>query len=159
MTESQSQLSDSKSIFKSFLDENDYKKLQFVLLSTAGWIDNLQRKFFERFNVSQSQYQCIWQLAKVYPNMLSARQIREGLTDYNPDLNRLLEKLVAKGLIEKVSARHNRRLYELRITEAGLALHDKIDRFISELDLNLYILSKEECREAIHLLEKLRSGN
>lgn len=144
-------------IFK-YLENNHYRHLQHVLLKTAAKIEHLQRKFMEQFGISVGMYQCICQLAIAHPQSLTVKQIKHGITDANPDLNRMIDKLVKKGLIEKVNAKHNKRLYELCITESGLRLFEKIDAQFTEVDIHFYVYSQEECSYLIQLLNKLHTS-
>jgi DNA-binding MarR family transcriptional regulator len=63
---------------------------------------------------------------------------------------------VTKGLIVRDTDDNNRRQVNLRITEAGIALLDKIKPFITEHNHNLKNLTDEEAEMLSDLLDKMR---
>lgn len=77
------------------------------------------------------------------------------MLDKNSDVSRLLDRLTTKGMISRQTCPNDKRASDVRITEKGLSLLEKIakefkeDQFIS--------LSDNEAENLSRLLDKLRS--
>jgi DNA-binding MarR family transcriptional regulator len=70
----------------------------------------------------------------------------------------LLDRIEREGWVERRRSREDRRIVEVAITEAGLALLDKVDGPAEHALLELaQHLSKAEIDSLIRLLEKLRT--
>jgi DNA-binding MarR family transcriptional regulator len=55
------------------------------------------------------------------PDALSSSAIAERMVAYDPDVTRLLDRLEAAGLVEKARDTRDRRVMNVRATEAGIA--------------------------------------
>ncbi len=83
--------------------------------------------------------------------------IADRLITYEPDVTRLLDKLVRQGLVERERDDHDRRVVRSRITEKGLALLSSLDdRFDGESRARLGRLGEERLQQLIDLLEEIR---
>jgi DNA-binding MarR family transcriptional regulator len=86
-----------------------------------------------RFQLTVSQYNVLRILRGARPTRLSCREISEQMVARDPDVTRLLDRLADRGLVDRVRDRKDRRVVEVGITEAGLAmlheLDDEVDRF------------------------------
>ncbi len=84
--------------------------------------------------------------------------IADRLVTYEPDVTRLLDKLVRQGLVERERDEHDRRVVRSRITGKGLdllaALDDRID---GESRARLGRLGEVRLLQLIDLLEEIRS--
>jgi DNA-binding MarR family transcriptional regulator len=77
------------------------------------------------------------------------------MLDKNSDVSRLLDRLGAKGLIEKKTSPSDRRATDVLITQKGLDILDAIDKKQQEADAILS-LTDEEATQLSNLLDKSR---
>jgi len=90
---------------------------------------------------------------------LPTLEIGDRMVERTPGVTRLLDRLEAKGLVQRERSAHDRRQVICRITPTGTQLLRKLDRPITNLDERLTApLSNTELRELIRLLDKLRNG-
>jgi DNA-binding MarR family transcriptional regulator len=76
-----------------------------------------------------------------------------------PGITRLLDRLEAKKLIERVRCRQDRRRVLCTISPAGLALLAKLDRPMFETLRDCFdSLPADKTRQLIRLLDDLREG-
>jgi DNA-binding MarR family transcriptional regulator len=86
-------------------------------------------------------------------------QIAERMVNHDPDLTRLLDRLEARGLVEKSRDTKDRRVVNARITEAGLdavarASEDVTDRLRNAMGP----MGAPQLEQLADLLESLRAG-
>ena len=74
------------------------------------------------------------------------------------DTSRIVDRLLKKGLVEKVVCKNDRRLVDVTISEKGMALLNDLDNHTHELDSHLRSLSVDEARTINLLLDKLRNS-
>jgi len=133
--------------------ENNKVKALINILFTAGWITNKQNAFFKPFGISPQQYN-ILRILKGAGEPLKAQTVKDRMIERAPNATRLMDKLSAKLLIERMPCDYDRRVVYIHITKEGLALIQEISA-----DLNLDFLENLTEDEAGHLsdlLDKLR---
>ncbi|MFF9457684.1 MarR family winged helix-turn-helix transcriptional regulator [Streptomyces flaveolus] len=84
----------------------------------------------------------------------TAAQLCERLVMDSATITGVLDRLERAGLVVRVSDERDRRLVRLRLTEAGVALRDEVQRTVA--DLNEQILRPFPADEAERLYARLR---
>ncbi|MFM2118242.1 MAG: hypothetical protein RL316_1432, partial [Bacteroidota bacterium] len=92
------------------------------------------------------------------PTPLSTLQIRDRMLEKMSDTSRLVDRLVVKGLVKKITAETDRRLVDVLITEKGKKLLSRIDAQQTEMDAILNNLTEKEAEQLSELLDKMRSA-
>jgi MarR family transcriptional regulator, organic hydroperoxide resistance regulator len=142
------------------------KRLHFDSLTQEAYL-NLWRTYdrlkaiedalFEEFGISAQQYNTLRLLQSVYPATMQTLDLRSRLVSRAPDMTRLLDKLQERGLVERDRRAENRRVIDVRISEAGVALLSQLaSRVIECHQAQLGHLSQEEQHELIRLLQLCR---
>jgi DNA-binding MarR family transcriptional regulator len=125
------------------------------LIYTSNWLQAHQQRFFKPYGITGQQYNILRILKGQYPKSISGTEIKNRMLDKNSDVSRLLDRLTTKGMISRQTCPNDKRASDVRITEKGLSLLEKIakefkeDQFIS--------LSDNEAENLSRLLDKLRS--
>lgn len=127
------------------------------LYYTVSWIEKEQKKFFKKHNITMQQYNVLNILKSVQPEKLSTSAIKKRLTDSNPDVSRMVDRLEDLKLVTKKANKTDKRLIEVTITSKGLQLVNKINKNINKIDEILKLGSKE-AKELNRLLDKARNG-
>jgi len=136
---------------------NEYHKMSVNLIYTYNWAMEKAKRFFEKADLTMQQYN-ILRILRGAGKPLSTLQIRQRMLDKMSDTSRIVDRLVKKGLVEKVTCKNDRRLVDVTISEKGLALLQKLDGHTHELDSHLTSISEDEARTVNHLLDKLRQS-
>jgi DNA-binding MarR family transcriptional regulator len=126
------------------------------IMFTSGWADDRFRDFMKPFGLTQQQYNVLRILRGSEPEPLSTSCIRERMIDRMSDASRIVDRLVKKGLVNRVQCPRDRRLVEVRISESGLELLQRIDTQQDQMDGSFGNLIEEELRQLNSLLDKLR---
>lgn len=81
---------------------------------------------FEQFELTAQQYNVLRLLRTAQPELLPTLTLAERLVSRAPDITRMLDKLEERGLIVRDRPAENRRIVQIGITDAGVALLDEI---------------------------------
>ena len=123
------------------------------IIYTGNWISNHQAVYFKPFNISAQQYN-ILRILKGAGEPMRVQDIKDRMLERSPNATRLMDKLCAKALIERISCQEDRRVVFVAITPQGLKLVDKISKTMRHDYLQT--LSEAEAETLNHLLDKLR---
>lgn len=127
------------------------------LLRTASLLERQQAAFFRPFGITATQYNALRILRGSHPEPLACGTVGERLVTPVPDVTRLLDRLAAKGLIERRRATRDRRVVRVGITRAGRELLARIERPLAAwLDEQLVRLAPRQLERLSRLLERVR---
>ncbi len=135
---------------------SEYQKAFINVEYTHNWLKGKTKQLFNDNEVTQQQYNVLRILRGAHPDVRSAGEIKSVMLDKSPDLTRLMDRLVKKGYAEREMSESNRRKIEIKITESGLKLLDKLDPKILKIESIFHSLSPEEATQLSDLLDKLR---
>jgi DNA-binding MarR family transcriptional regulator len=135
---------------------NIYHKAAINLIFTFNWLYNLQSEIFKPFNLTIQQFNILRILRGQYPKPATIKLLKERMLDKMSDASRIVEKLRAKGLVERQICSEDRRTVDVLISEKGLNLLANLDEKNDELDKILSHLNVEELKILNGLLDKLR---
>jgi len=145
--------------------EEAVRQKKFESSQDKAWINlnytyqRLNDKFncvFKEFDITPQQFNVLRILKGRYPGTASCNEVKEVMIDKNPDLTRLSDRLISKGLILRELNEENRRQVILKISETGLELLKKMDPVIKEQAKLFANLNEEEAEQLSDLLDKLR---
>lgn len=132
---------------------NNKVKALINILYTANWITSYQNTFFKPYGISPQQYN-ILRILRGANEALKVQTIKERMIDRAPNATRLMDKLCAKDLIERIPCPDDRRVVNIEITTKGRKLLDDIaDNFNEDLLKNI---TENEAAQLSDLLDKLR---
>lgn len=138
---------------------NAHQKAAVNLLYTGGWLRDQMKVIFDREGVTAQQFNILRILRGSFPSPLSTLQIRERMLEKMSDTSRLVDRLLAKGLVKKIVCKTDRRLVDILITEKGKKLLQRLDQHESDMDTILSGLSDNEATQLSDLLDKLRNAS
>lgn len=90
-------------------------------------IDPWKQFIKARADLTNGQYNVLRILRGSHPNRLTAGEIVERMIARDPDVTRLVDRLVARGLAERERSERDRRVVETGITPEGLAVLAELD--------------------------------
>lgn len=134
---------------------NVYQKLTVNLIFSANWLTEKVKHFLQQEDITPQQYN-ILRILRGSKKPLSTLQIRERMLDKMSDTSRIVERLVKKELLEKKTCSIDKRLVDVKITDSGLALLNRLEEKNNQLDAILEQLSIDEAILLNDLLDKMR---
>ncbi|TXE11724.1 MarR family transcriptional regulator [Seonamhaeicola algicola] len=141
----------SKDINSTFT--NSKVKALINIIYTANWINSKQNEFFKPFGISPQQFN-ILRILRGAAKPIKVQTIKERMIERAPNATRLMDKLYAKHLIDRLPCPDDRRVVHITITDEGLKLLTAIDKDLKE-DL-LENLTTTEANQLSSLLDKIR---
>ncbi len=136
---------------------NEYHRLIINLHKTDGYVFNHFQQKMTPFDLSVQQYKALRLLSEVFPNSLSAGELKEKMTDMNSDMTRLIDRLVAKNLVVREVDPTNRRRVNLRLTNESNQFIDRVAVEFKDFESIVSHLTDEEAQTMNKLLEKIRN--
>ena len=132
---------------------NNRVKALINILYTANWITSNQNEFFKNYGISPQQYN-ILRILNGAKEPLNVQVIKDRMIERAPNATRLMDKLCAKKLIDRLPCPGDRRVVKIVITNEGEKLLASIpDDFNKQLLKNL---SEEDAEKLSNLLDKMR---
>ena len=135
---------------------NEYHKLAVNIIFTHSWLMSKIYELLDEYDLTPQQFNLLRILRGQYPKPASITLLKERMLDKMSDASRLVERLLAKGLVERKICPEDRRKVDVVITKKGLKLLEKIDNTDNEMDNYLKNLSEVEAKKLNELLDKLR---
>jgi DNA-binding MarR family transcriptional regulator len=114
-------------------------------------------RLFGGYDLTPQQYNALRVLRSEAPGTMPTLLLAERLVSRAPDITRLLDKLVERGLVERERSEENRRVVRVRITAAGLKLLKELDRPVKQCHARqLGHLSRDQLVQLAALLRDAR---
>jgi MarR family transcriptional regulator, 2-MHQ and catechol-resistance regulon repressor len=137
---------------------NEYQKAGINLLFTYGWLMERTKEIFATEDITPQQFNILRILRGSFPQPLSTLQIRERMLDKMSDTSRIVDRLIAKGLVKKGVCKADRRLVDVMISDKGKKLLERLDKKQDDLDNIIGNLSVKEAETLSELLDKIRGS-
>jgi DNA-binding MarR family transcriptional regulator len=137
---------------------NEHHKLMVNLILTATRLNDRFAQILKIHEISGTQYNVLRILRGQKQKAVSIGLVKERMIDKNSDVSRIMDRLLAKKLVERSENADDRRQKDVYITAKGLALLKKIDGCDKQIDSELQYLSVAEAKQLNQKLDKLRSG-
>jgi DNA-binding MarR family transcriptional regulator len=83
--------------------------------------------------LTTSQYNVLRILRGSHPTRITCSEIGQRMIARDPDVTRVVDRLLTRGLVERVPGSRDRRVVEVGITEAGLALLAELDAHVQHM--------------------------
>ena len=135
---------------------SEYQKSVINIIYTYNWLREKLQGIFDREDLTMQQFN-ILRILRGNAAPLSTLQIRERMLDKMSDTSRIVDRLIAKGLVKKIVNKTDKRLVDVSISEKGKKLLQKTDVFESEIEQLMVNISEAEAKTLNKLLDKIRS--
>src|SRR6266849_3019262 len=127
------------------------------LMRTADALATQVEAWLKEYGLTGTQYNALRILRGAGPGGLPCREIGERMITHDPDITRLLNRLEDRGFVERIRAKHDRRIIYGKITAAGLKLLREMDAPLEKRGREmLRHVSQEKLKQLIELLEFVR---
>ena len=133
------------------------QKAMINIIYSYGWIIEKIKDYLAKEDITHQQFNILRILRGSHPKPLSTLQIRERMLDKMSDTSRIVDRLVAKGLVKKSTCPTDKRLVDVIITEKGQKILKRIDMESDQISEIMGKLSEKEAEMLSLLLDKLRS--
>ncbi len=135
---------------------DEYQKLGVNILYTFFWMKERNSALLKPFGITMQQYNVLRILRGQFPKGITTSDIRSRMLDKMSDTSRLVDRLMRLELVEKKINPHDRRLVNVKITEKGLELLERIDIDNETNGLFAERVTSDEAEQLNELLDRLR---
>ncbi len=135
---------------------NEFQKGVINLIYTYNWMNEKMKTLFDREKITAQQFN-ILRILRGAGKPLSTLQIRQRMLDKMSDTSRIVDRLILKGLVKKTVCTEDKRLVDVSITDKGMNLLEKMDKYENDMDAVFGNLSIAEAKTLNNLLDKIRS--
>jgi MarR family 2-MHQ and catechol resistance regulon transcriptional repressor len=123
---------------------------------TSNFLGNIQQNLMNQYDLTMPQFN-ILRILRGAGDAINVNTVKDRMIEKSPNTTRLMDKLIDKGLIERIRCEKDRRVVYVKISENGLAILSEIDK---NIDVNTLInagLTDEEANTLSDLLDKTRT--
>lgn len=135
-----------------------HAKAYFNMLKTNSWIEAQIKKALKPYGLTHAQLNVLHLLYSNYPDAVSANELKTKILVSNPDVTRLLDRLVKKEYVTRETCPGNRRKVDISITNGGIEIYKKA-HLASKKSVNNFFedsISIEEAEELRRILKKIQ---
>ena len=110
-------------------------------------------------DLTVSQYNVLRILRGSHPMRLTASDVGERMIARDPDVTRLVDRLITRGLVARARSCQDRRVVEVSVTEKGLAVLRDLDTHVAKMPKALLgHLGPKRLRQLADLLDAAIEG-
>ena len=135
--------------------KSEYQKAIINLIFTYNWTTEKIKSVLEETGLTLQQFN-ILRILRGSETPLSTLRIRERMLDKMSDTSRIVDRLIIKELVKKVTCKKDKRLVDITITDKGLKLLEKLDAQEDKMETIIKSLTKNEAETLNTLLDKIR---
>ena len=124
---------------------------------TSNFLGNIQNNFMAQYDLTMPQFN-ILRILRGAKSALNVNSVKDRMVEKSPNTTRLMDKLIEKGLIERVRCNEDRRVVYVEITKKGLQLLVEIDIKLDANSIMNLNLTDQESEILSDLLDKVRAS-
>lgn len=140
--------------------ENIHAQAYFQFIKLSSHIENAVKQAIKKLGITHIQLNILSILYKNQDNSLGLIDIKKQLIVLSPDLSRMIDRLVLKGLVERNTCPANRRKIDLMITKKGIKVFEKGHHLAKAASNDFFqnLIDKKEAKQLQELLNKIYQG-
>lgn len=106
--------------------ENIRQEAMISMMVAAGHYRQILNDICSEYDITHDQYNILRILKGVHPDGHPRYEIIDRMIERTPDVTRLLDRLVKRGLVKRTKSEEDRRLSIAKITPKGIKLLDEM---------------------------------
>jgi DNA-binding MarR family transcriptional regulator len=127
------------------------------LMQTGTWVHEQLSEVLKPFKMSTAQFNVLRILRGQKGKPASLACVTDKMIHKMSNTTRLVDKLLEKGLVERITCPENRRKVEITITKEGLEILKKLDMVITSKETEIIeSLSEHQVNQLIKFLKELK---
>jgi DNA-binding MarR family transcriptional regulator len=138
--------------------KSEYQKAGINLMFTVRGMEHKHFQLLKKFGITPPQFNILRILRGQYPKATTVNDLIDRMIDKASNASRIVEKLRAKGMVERNTSESDRRAVDVAITAKGLDLLKQVDNVEQEFYFGIGTLSNEEVKQLNALLDKGRGS-
>lgn len=132
------------------------REVAVTLLRTGDVLHHAVDITLRPLGASQEQYNVLRILRGAGPEGLPTLEIAQRMIARSPNITRLVDKLIAKGLVQRNAVAGDRRVVRITATARGLELLEELNEAVDGMLVPLGTLAPRQLKELVTLLDAVR---
>jgi len=128
------------------------------LIYTTNVFQARTEQLLKSYDLTLQQYNILRILRGQQGRAISLLEVKGRMLDRNPDVSRIVDRMVRKGVVDRQVCPTDRRQADLTITARGLELLGRIDPYIDRGFETLRGLKEADLERLNQLLDRARGG-
>ena len=123
--------------------KSEYQKAGINLMFTVRGMEHKHFQLLKKFGITPTQFNILRIFRGQYPKATTVNDLIDRMIDKASNASRIVEKLRAKGMVERNTSESDRRAVDVAITAKGLDLLKQVDNVEQEFYFGIGTLSNE----------------
>jgi len=136
--------------------ESFRQKAVINILYTCRVLEESNEALLKPFDLTLPQFNILRILRGQKGKPATVKLLTERMLDKSSNASRLVDKLLEKGLVNRISCPNDRRAVEVTITQAGLDLLKFVDKEVRSFSAAHPDFTEADARQLSDLLDRLR---
>ncbi len=137
-----------------------YLQAIYQIIETGHWITDQISKELREFDSTEPQYNVLRILSDQQGKPITVREIQDQMVQRSSNVTRIIDRLLAKGLVDRKECSANRRKMDITLTKKGKQFLTKLDRKVMSFHTPMSDnLSDSELQQLRTLILKLKERN
>lgn len=136
--------------------KSEFEKFVVNLIFTRNWYDEQLQKVLKPYGLTTAQYNVLRILRGQHPNVCTVNLIIERMLDRMSNVSRIVDKLVVKEFVSRVTNKEDRRAVDVCITNKGLGILEELDAMLKDQFDEINCFTDEECKQTNDFLDRFR---
>ncbi len=130
----------------------------YKFLKLSHKVENNIKNALKPLGITHSQLNILHLLNDAYPAAMNVKDLKERMVVNQPDMSRLIDRLVVKKLVERHICSENRRMVDIFITKNGKTTFKEAQKLGEKATGNCFgdFLSEKETVELYKTLNKIK---
>ncbi len=138
--------------------KDPYMRAYINIMYTGVWLQHNVSQVLKPFDITEPQYNVLRILRGQQGKPMNLYEIQGRMIQKMSNVSRLIDKLLAKGLVERKECEDNRRRVDIAILQKGLDLLEDVEAPLTEMLENVSKnLSEEEAVMLGEVLDRMRT--
>ena len=142
------------------IQTNNFKsethKASLNIMYTAWWLKTLVSKELKQFDLTHEQYNVLRILRGKAPQQMCVKDIAGRMIEKNSNVPRIIDRLVAKKLVQRTTDAQDKRHTVMTLTDGGFQILELSTRAIDKGMEQHLQLAPEQAQQLNQLLEQVR---
>ncbi|MBS1589024.1 MAG: MarR family transcriptional regulator [Bacteroidetes bacterium] len=141
---------------KSTRFESERQKATLNIVYTAYWIKCHFSNAMKELGLTMEQFNVMRILRGKHPNAMCVRDIGNRMVETSSNVPRIIDRLVAKNMVNRTTSKSDKRETLIELTEHGLSQLDIASKLVSQTTNQIIGISEVEAQTLNTILEKVR---
>jgi len=137
--------------------ESEFHKLAINIQFTSSWLNAEFQKVLKPFDLTTHQYNVLRILKGQFPNSYCNQEITTRMLDRSSNSTRIVDKLLAKGLITRTEHPKDRRQVDIKINENGIELLKLVENESGAFRKKMLAFNAEKAKLMNEWLDEIRN--